>query len=283
MKKTDFAAPVAFIFKDASMRFIRLLLLLAIPVYFASCKTQQKLPNYLENLTDSSGKTDLKIPELRIQKGDLLSIQIYSEATDPKVDQVYNLPLQYTGIGPTLGQGTTTGGFLVNANGDIEHFKLRTIHAEGMTKQQLVIEIKRRLTQPVELLMNPTVIIRFLNYQVSVMGEVAKQGTFIVPGERVTILQAIALAGDITQFGRKNTVKVIREIDGKREIGFIDLSSKTLFESPYYNLMQNDIVMVEPGKIKAKSAEQAAVIQKASFALTVATVAASLANIFIRN
>ena len=111
----------------------------------------------------------------------------------------------------------------------------------------------------------------------------AKPGLINVPGERITILEAIGLAGDITQYGRKNTVKVIREIDGDRNIGTIDLSSKDLFESPYYNLLQNDVVMVEPSKRKAQSAEQALTAQKISFALTIVTVAATLANIFIRN
>jgi polysaccharide export outer membrane protein len=265
------------------MRFTRLLVLLAIPFYLFSCTPQQKLPNYLENLTDSTGKGDVKIPELRIQKGDLLSIQIYSLASKPEIDQYYNLPVQYTGVGPTLGQGTTSGGFVVDANGNVEHFRLGVFHAEGMTKQQLAAAIKKRLTEPVELLTSPTIIIRFLNYQVTIMGEVAKPGTLLIPGERITILQAIGLAGDISQYGRKNTVKVIREIDGKRETGTIDLSSRELFDSPYYNLMQNDIVVVEPGKMKARSAEQAVVAQKVSVALAIATVAASLANIFIRN
>ncbi|MCY7311249.1 MAG: polysaccharide biosynthesis/export family protein [Chitinophagaceae bacterium] len=265
------------------MRFTRLLLLLAIPFYFVSCKSQQKLPNYLVNMSTSTTTVVTKIPELRIQKGDLLSIQIYSLATDPKVDQYWNLPMQYTGVGQTIGQGTTTGGFIVDGSGNIEHFRLGTIHAEGVTKQQLAAEIKKRLTQPVELLANPTVTIRFLNYQVTVMGEVAKTGTLIVPGENITILQAIGLSGDITQFGRKDSVKIVRTIDGKIETGFIDLSSKELFNSPYYHLLQNDMVMVDPGKIKAKSLEQAVVAQKVTFALTIATVAASIANIIINS
>ena len=267
--------------KDVSMRFTRLLLLFTLPFYFFSCTPQQKLPNYLENVSDTSWTGEIKVPELRIQKQDLLSIQIYSLATNPAIDQYWNLPLQYTGTGVSIGAGGTTGGFLVDANGNIEHPRLGVFHAAGMTKHQLAAEIKKRLTEPVELLTNPTIVIRFLNYQVSVVGEVLKPGSIQVPGERLTILQAISLAGDIGQYGRKNTVKVIREIDGKREIGTIDLSSGNLFESPYYHLMQNDMVVVEAGKIKAKSAEQAVVAQKVSFALTIATVAASLANIFI--
>lgn len=264
------------------MRFTRLLLLLAIPFYLFSCKPQQKLPNYFEDFSNSSGTTDIKTPELKIQKGDLLSIQIYSLATDPTVDQYWNLPMQYTGIGQSFGQGTTTGGFIVDGDGNIEHFRLGTIHAERLTKQQLAAEIKKRLIQPVELLSNPTVTIRFLNYQVTVTGEVAKPGTIIVPGEKITILQAIGLSGDINQFGRKDSIKVIREVDGRRITGFVDLSStKKVFESPFYYLLQNDQVIVDAGKIKAKSLEQAVVAQKVSFALTIATVAASIANIII--
>lgn len=257
--------------------------MLVFPVYFFSCKPQQKLPNYLERVTDTSGKgAAVVIPELRIQKNDLLSIQVYSLSTKPEIDQYYNLPLGYTGAGSSQGQGASTGGFLVDGAGNIEHPRLGVFHAEGLTKQQLAAEFKKRLTQPVELLKDPTVIIRFLNYKVTVIGEVAKPGTINVPGERITILEAIGLSGDITQYGRKNTVKVVRELDGKRETGTIDLSSDSLFMSPYYNLMQNDVVMVEPSKIKARSAEQAVVAQKVSFALTIATVAASIANIFIR-
>ncbi len=278
-----FLQPGCHFTKVISMRFTRNLFLIALPFYLFSCKTQQKLPNYLINFTDSSSTAAFKIPELRIQKGDLLSIQIYSLATDPKVDLYWNLPAQYTGVGPTVGQGNVPGGFLVDEEGKIEHFRLGSFKAEGLTKQQLAAEIKKRLTQPVELLTNPTVSIRFLNYQVSVMGEVAKPGTIFVPGERITILQAIGLSGDITQFGRKDSVKVVREIDGTRTIGYIDLSSKKLFESPFYNLVQGDLVIVDPGKIKARQAEQAIVAQKVSVALTIATVAASLANIFIRN
>ena len=261
------------------MNFNRFLLLLVLPFYLLSCKPQQVLPNYLENLSDTTGKGAVKIPELRIQKNDQLFIQVYSGSKKPEASDVfYNLPSSQG-----AGSGAVTSGFLVDVSGNIDYPQLGTIHAEGLTKLELAAEIKKRLTQPVELLADPSVIIRFLNFKVNVLGEVAKPGLINVPGERITILEAIGLAGDITQYGRKNTVKVIREIDGDRNIGTIDLSSKDLFESPYYNLLQNDVVMVEPSKRKAQSAEQALTAQKISFALTIVTVAATLANIFIRN
>jgi polysaccharide export outer membrane protein len=249
------------------MKFIRIPALLFLSVYFFSCGTQQKLPGYIENASDTSSKEVLKIPDLIIQKNDLLSIQVYSLSTLPGVsDAMYNLPCNSSGSG----QATSNAcGFMVDINGNIEFPRLGIIHAEGLTKLELASQIKKRLTEPVELLVSPNVIIRFLNYKITVLGEVARPGTVIVPGERITILEAIGLSGDITPFGRKNTVKVIREINNKREIGTIDLSSKTLFESPYYNLIQNDIVMVEPSKQKLKSTDQALIQQKVGFAISI--------------
>jgi polysaccharide export outer membrane protein len=102
----------------------------------------------------------------------------------------------------------------------------------------------------------------------------------MIPYERVTILEAIGLAGDIPLSGKKNTVRVVREINGNREIGTVDLTSKDLFESPYYYLMQNDVVYVEPRKSKLRLNDQSIVAQRISFALTLITSAALLYNIF---
>ena len=255
------------------MKFFRIPALLVLTLYFFSCGTQQKLPIYLENVLDTNGKEVVKIPDLRIQKNDLLSIQVYSLSTKSEIsDAIYNLPCS----------GTSVCGYMVDNAGDIEYPRLGTFHAEGLTKLELAAQIKKRLTEPVELLTSPNVIIRFLNYKVTVLGEVFKPGTISVPGERITILEAIGLSGDITQYGRKNTVKVIREVNNKREIGTIDLSSKNLFESPYYNLIQNDVVMVEPSKQRIKSTDQALVQQKVAFAISIIS-AISVIYSIIRN
>ena len=236
------------------------------------------MPFYLENVTDSAGRGDVKIPELRIQKNDQLSIQIYSLSTKPEIsDAIFNQPSVGTG-----GQGDGGGGYFVDLNGNVEHHRLGVIHAEGLTKQQLATEIKKRLTEPVELMKEPTVIIRFLNFTITVLGQVGREGPIKVPGERVTILEAVGLAGGVTDYGKKSNLRILRETDGKREIGFIDLSSKNIFESPYYHLLQNDVIMVEPTTQKLKDADQARIASKISFAFTLVTVAATLANIFIK-
>jgi polysaccharide export outer membrane protein len=261
-----------YIIKAASMKFVRIVFFLALPFYFVSCGTQQKMPNYVQDLTDTTQTEDVHIPELRIQKNDLLSIMVYSASTKRDVsDAPYNLP--------AVGEGTP-GGFLVDVNGNIEYPRIGVVKAEGLTKLQLAEVIKAKINEEDSVLTNPSVIIRFQNLKVTVMGEVSKQGPITVPGERVTILEAIGLAGGITNFGMKNTVKVIRETDGKRQVGIVDLSSKNMFESPYYNLMQNDVIFVDPNKRKEKKAEQDIVIQRVSFGLSIITAIALLYNIF---
>lgn len=263
------------------MRYTWILTLVVFAFCFSSCKMYQRLPNYLDHVTDSTGKGAVKIPELRIQKGDLLSIQIYSLATMKEVDELYNLPVQ-GGAMAQQGQAPLNG-FLVDNNGDIEHFRLGSFHAEGLTKHELAAEIKKRLTEPVELLKNPTITIRFMNFRVTVLGEVTKEGPVDVPGERLTILEAVGLAGGIKRSGKKDYVKVMREVNGQREVGLVDLSSKDFFESPYYNLMQNDVVVVTPNRQGLRDEDQQRAFQKISMGLTLVSAAALLSNIFIRN
>ncbi len=258
------------------MKFIRTVVLLLLPVYLISCGTQQKIPNYLQNLSDTSDLGAVHIPELKIKKNDQLYIQIYSASTRPELsDAPYNLP--------SLSGGSTTGGvngYLVDNHGNIEYPRIGVVKAEGLTRLELADVIKRRINEKDSVLTDPAVIVRFLNLKVTVVGEVNSQGLISMPGERLTILEAVGLAGGLTDYGQKERVKVIREVDGRREVGIVDLSDEKLFESPYYNLMQNDVVMVDPVKTKQKKAEQDTVIQRVSFGLSVLTAIALIYNIF---
>lgn len=256
------------------MKFNPLLLVLAFSLYFTSCKPLEKVPTYLDQVTDSTGKGVVRQGELLIQKNDLLSIQIASQSTKPDVsDMIYNQQVS----------GGTVPGYLVDVNGNIEHHRLGVIKAEGLTKSQLAAEIKKRLTEPVELMKDPSVLIRFMNMKVTVLGEVAQQGPVTVPGERLTILEAVGLAGGISEYGKKTAVKVLREANGQRELATIDLTSKDVFDSPYYTLMQNDVVIVETSGRKQKENEQVRTMQKVSFGVSFIAVAATLVNILTRN
>jgi polysaccharide export outer membrane protein len=259
------------------MKLFRFLFLISLPFHFISCATQHKLSNYLENTTDTSViNKEVKYPDLKIQKDDLLSIHVYSKSTQKEADALYNLPETISGGGAS----SSGAGFLVDKNGNIEYPRIGVLHVEGFTKQQIGDLIKNKINATDTVLLDPSVIIRLTNYKVTVLGQVGHEGVIAVPGEKITVLEAVGLAGGITDYGKKNTVKILRETDGKREIGIIDLSSKNLFDSPYYNLVQNDILIVEPTSKKAKQEDQAIVAQRVSFALSVITAAAFIYNIF---
>ena len=250
---------------------------LSLAVFFVSCSSQKKVPyNYIENANDTIGKGAIKIFEPIIQKNDLLSIQVYSNSTKPEIsDALYNPPAINGTSGTSSGAGSERG-YLVDVDGNIRFPRLGIIRVEGLTKRQVADTLASKITD----LESPTVIVRFLNYHITVLGEVGHQGTFVIPYEKVTILEAIGLAGDIPVTGKKDNVRVIREVNGDREIGTIDLTSKNVFESPYHNLQQNDVVLVDVKKNKVKQVDQALVTQRISFALSLITSIALLYNIF---
>lgn len=250
------------------MKFYTTASLLLLAFFTFSCKMQKAIPTYLDNYKDSAGTDIVKMPELKIQKGDFLSIQIYSLSTDPKAYEIFNLPCA---TASTAGAGATTCGFLVDDEGNIIHPRLGAIHAAGLTKQELSAEIKNKLIAPKELLTNPTVLVNFINYKITVLGEVRSPGTLSIPESKVTILQALGMSGDITEFGRKNEVKIIREYNGKREIGVIDLTSSKMFESPFYNLNQNDVVLVDAVKQKKDKATQDLLLARVGFVMSMVT------------
>jgi polysaccharide export outer membrane protein len=254
------------------MKILNCLLIIGVAVWGASCAGQKKLSNnYLENVGDTTASITTALPDPIIHKNDILSIRVYSMSINPATDVPYNLPEQSAAVG----MGTSTSGFLVDQNGNIEYPRLGTIHAEGLTKERLASEIKKRLEGQ---LTQPSVIVRFVNYRVTVLGEVRSPGVFPVASDQVTILEALGMAGDVTDFGKKTTVKVLRENNGKREIGTLDLTSKDMFTSPYYHLQQNDVVVVEQAKRKIHQQEQQNVAQQIGIAISVITAIALILN-----
>lgn len=224
---------------------------------FTSCLTQKRVAytNYLQNAGDTAAKFLLQEPI--IKKSDLLSIKVYSTSAVPAItDAPYNLPEQ-TVMGSN--SASPTAGFLVDENGDIEYPRIGRLHVEGLTKAQAAAIIRKRFEND---LTNPSVIVRFLNYRITVLGEVRSPNTFILPTERITILEALGLSGDITDYGNKKNVQVAREKNGSVEIGYVDLASKSLFQSPYYRLQQNDVVFVAQIKRKSEQVEQQVVAQR---------------------
>ncbi|AQG81401.1 polysaccharide biosynthesis/export family protein [Spirosoma montaniterrae] len=218
---------------------------------------------HLAYFQDVSGqKASLTIPDRyvpAIQPGDILSVQVSSlnpEATsffNPyaaiTVAERGNVPMQVTNTTPLL----PANGYLVDANGMIELPMLGKVKVSGQT----ITQVKDRLRESLkEYLKEPTVNIRNLNFRVSVMGEVARPSLFSIPNEQITLLEALSLSGDVTIYGRRDNVLIIREENGNRSFGRIDLTQRDLFNSPYYYLHPNDIVYVEPTRVRAATADR---------------------------
>jgi polysaccharide biosynthesis/export protein len=246
--------------------------IVALIVFSTSCATRKRLPvNYLENLSDTTIPSGLKANEATIRKNDILSIRVYSMSIDPSTDIPYNLP-----EGQGTGANNTTTGFLVDQNGNIEYPRIGTVKAEGLTKEELAEVIKSRLQDQLK---QPSVMVRFINYRITVLGEVRGPGTFSVPSERITILEALGMAGDVSEFGKRSNVKVMRESsDGQRTVGTIDLTSSQMFNSPFYTLQQNDVVFVDQSDKRTKQQDQQQTMQQIGIATSLITVIALVLN-----
>lgn len=249
---------------------------LFIIVFVSSCTTQKKTSyNYFQNARDTTGRQIINFPPPVVRKGDVLSIKVFSKANglNQLADAPYNLPQVSGGSGGN----TNDVGFLVDRFGDIIYPQLGALHLEGLTREQAADYMKSRLDT---LLKEPVgVLVRFLNFKISILGEVKAPGTFTFPTERVTILEAIGMSGDITDYGIKNRVMVIRENNGQVERGMIDLTSDSLFLSPYYRLQQNDVVIVESNGRRLRQMERSETAQQIGLATSIITGIALILNL----
>ncbi|MBD0375661.1 MAG: polysaccharide biosynthesis/export family protein, partial [Flavisolibacter sp.] len=241
-----------------------LIIVLLGSLFIFSCGTPQRaVYNYLEDVRDTSFKKNVYIAESVIQKNDLLSIQVYSASLDPSVDALYN--------------ATAGAGYLVDVKGNIEMPRIGTIHAEGLMKSELEDIIKEKLKGQLN---QPSVLVRFQNFRITVLGEVRGPGVLNIPTERLTILEAVGMAGGITEYGKIKEVKILRENNGVRQLGTLDLTSQNIFQSPYYQLQQNDVILVDQNRYKLRQTEQTRISQQIGFALSIITSIALLYNIF---
>ena len=219
---------------------------LCLIAFLASCSAPKEVL-YLQDIASIKEENIDKNYEVIIHKDDLLAILVNSK--DPELALPFNMPVVTYQIGAQTTAQQRLLGYLVDQNGDIDFPILGKIHVEGLTRMQVTELIKQKLMSE-DLIKDPIVTVQFLNFKVSVMGEVTRPGTFDISGDRITLLEALSMAGDLTIYGRRDRVAEIREKDGKRRILYHDLRSSDIFQSPCYYLQQNDIVYVEPNKAK---------------------------------
>lgn len=220
---------------------------------FTSC-VSTKNAVYFNNVSDTTVKTVNAAFEPVIQKNDILQITVSS--LNPQEAVIYNLPNASTGGAPGGTAGSAAGtGFLVDQQGFIQYPVFGQVKAEGLTTKALTDTLRNQFEKR-QLLLNPVVNVRFLNYRVTVLGEVAKPAVVNVTSEKISILEALGMAGDITVYGKKDNVMLIREVEGQRTIKRLNLNEGTIFTSPYYFLQPNDIVYVEPTKSRVAGADR---------------------------
>ncbi len=222
-------------------------LLVCVAVFFTACTSTKKIL-YLQDVVPLKQQEIEQKYEVIIHSDDLLAIMVNSR--DPELALPFNMPMVTYQLGSNSGGQQRVLGYLVDTNGDIDFPILGKIHVEGLTRMQLTELVKNKLIEG-DLIKDPIVTVQFLNFKVSVMGEVSRPGSFTISGDRITLLEALSMAGDLTIYGRRDRVAVIRENNGKRTILFHDLRSAEMFNSPCYYLQQNDIVYVEPNKAKS--------------------------------
>jgi polysaccharide biosynthesis/export protein len=250
---------------------------LVLAVQLASCVSKQTIPAYFKGNTDSAAMNQLKYVEPLIQQNDVLYIGVHSPEAKPEDVLVYNQPNYFLGSAPGVVSQSQTLGYMIGADGMITFPQVGKVKAIGLTKMQLAAEIENRLTK---YLKQPSVTVRFLNYRVTVLGEVAKAGTFSIPNEKVTIVEALGMAGDITMYGKKNNVLVIREVNGVKQFGQIDLTKAAVFGSPYFYLQQNDVVIVESDNYKIQNLDNTAT-RNVSLGLSIASAVGSLGFLIV--
>ncbi|MBC7829690.1 MAG: polysaccharide biosynthesis/export family protein [Chitinophagaceae bacterium] len=232
-----------------------------------SCTSTKKV-TYFSGLQNDTLNSVNVVPDPVIQNNDLLSISVGS--LNPEASVIFNANYPRSAQDPS---GNTASAYLVDAYGYIQFPVLGNIKVAGMNKYKLKELITGRLIEN-KLLVDPVVNIRYLNFKVTVLGEVNKPSVLSVPSEKISLLEALGLAGDMTLFGKRENVLLIREENGKKISRRINLNTQELFESGFYYLKPNDVVYVETTKAKVTNSGKAiwvpAVISGLSFVAIIA-------------
>ncbi|MBQ7518325.1 MAG: polysaccharide biosynthesis/export family protein [Bacteroidales bacterium] len=219
-------------------------------ISLTACRTYEKI-NYIQDVKPGVNEPIDNFSAVRIQPRDMISIVISSR--NPELSKLFNLPVVSYQAGSEFSETGTSQrllGYTVSDDGTIDFPILGTLHLEGLSRKETADLIKKKLIDG-NYIKDPVVTVQFLNFKVAVIGEVTMPGTYTFEGDKLTVLDALGLAKDLTIFGRRDRVFVIREQNGERTIYQLDLRSVEMFKSPAYYLKQNDVVYVEPNNVRA--------------------------------
>ena len=240
-----------------NMKRIKLLLLSGL-IAMASCTSYKKVP-YMQNSAEIDAETIAALYDARIQPKDMLTITVSSEKPEAAIPFNLTIPTSMnsasaSGSGRNLSSQPALQIYLVDNEGCIDFPVLGKLKIGGMTKGEVETMIKERIKS--NFTTEPIVTVRMANYKVIVLGEVNAPGVHTIANEKVNVFEALAMSGDLTIFGVRDNVKLVREnSDGTKMIVPLNLNDANLIYSPYYYLQQNDILYVEPNKAKARNSD----------------------------
>ncbi len=231
------------------MKISKMLSLLTLTLLLGACSAPRLA--YFQDIENDGERQVAHVMDIRVRPNDKISIIVKSK--DPLLSNLFNLPIVTQRIGQVSKYDTYPQGviaYTVDYDGNIDFPVIGMIHIEGMNRQEIAECVKSKLIEE-DLVKDPVVNVEFVNLTVSVLGEVNHPGRFNIDRDRLTLLDAIGMAGDIGIKGQRENVTVQREENGKQKIYRVNLNSGTdLYASPVYYLQQNDVVYVEPNKFK---------------------------------
>ncbi len=224
------------------MRIFLIVFVICLGITFHSCISYESLINFSE--TDKSNLASQEIDNFKpivIQAHDLLQINLSST-------EASSLSPFMVGGGQQTGTGIASNNFSVSHEGNIEFPTIGKVDVDGLEIQEVQEAIRAKL-QPY-FVESPIIQVRLMNFTVNINGEVSSPGSFIINSPRVSVFDAITLAGDFTDYSRRDSIMIIREIDGVRSFGYVDFNNIDVFKSPFFYLKQNDMVYVQPSEAK---------------------------------
>jgi len=227
------------------LRLLPLAICGVLALLLSSCHTEEKIV-YMQDIDSIGAQAIREVKKIKVQPEDQISILV--TCRDKQLSELFNLVRAQQNIGNTSSTGVS--GYTIDSDGNIDFPVLGTLHVAGMTKDEIAKLIKGKLESQ-NLAKDPVVTVEFMNLYFSAMGEVKSPGKYSITKDKITLLEALSMAGDLTITGRRDKVYVVREENGQRNTYHIDLRKSDFFNSPVYYLKQNDIIYVTPNKMRA--------------------------------
>jgi polysaccharide export outer membrane protein len=224
----------------------KIVLLVFSLILLLSCASKKKVV-YLQDIDQTKSYDSSTLYEPKLQPDDLLSIIVSAE--NPELSVPFNLP-QIQGNYEINNNQNGIKTYLVDNFGFIEFPVIGKLKLGGLTRTEATAKLVNAVGEYIK---NPIINLRILNFKVSILGEVLKPSSFTLSSERITLLEAISMAGDLTIYGKRNNILIIREAEGKKTYNRVDITKSDFLNSPFYYLAQNDIVVVEPNKTRVNA------------------------------